>query len=174
MIFAGCSSQPPPHRPMWSMFESAVSDHGSFLTSRTHFLVVPSCDVTSAKLTTESDCASVSGQAQVRPCTTRPNHHAATAIRLSEVDASGDALSAPITVNNNASTLGMGRRIMAERRSPRTGRGRQHWARARVKDDGRNGNGADASLRAFVRALARQAARECFQLELKQRSPEVQ
>ena len=29
------------------------------------------------------------------------NHHAATAIRLSEVDASGDALSAPITVNNN-------------------------------------------------------------------------
>ena len=29
------------------------------------------------------------------------NHHAATAVRLSEVDASGDALSAPITVNNN-------------------------------------------------------------------------
>ena len=101
MIFAGCSSQPPPHRPMWSMFESAVSDHGSFLTSRTHFLVVPSCDVTSAKLTTESDCASVSGQAQIRPSTTRPSHHAATAVRLSEVDASGAALSAPITVNNN-------------------------------------------------------------------------
>jgi len=29
------------------------------------------------------------------------NHHAATAVRLSEVDASGDALSAPITVNNS-------------------------------------------------------------------------
>ena len=29
------------------------------------------------------------------------NHHPATAVRLSEVDASGDALSAPITVNNS-------------------------------------------------------------------------
>ena len=45
---------------------------------------------------TKPDCASVSGQAQIRQCTTRPNHHAATATRLSEVDASGDALSAPI------------------------------------------------------------------------------
>jgi hypothetical protein len=36
-----------------------------------------------------------------------------------------------------------------------------------VKDNGRNGDGADSSLRAFVRALARQAARECFELELK-------
>jgi len=44
---------------------------------------------------------SVSGQAQIRPCTARPLHHAATAVRLSEVDASGDALSAPITVNNS-------------------------------------------------------------------------
>jgi hypothetical protein len=35
IILAGCSSQPPPHRPVWSMFESAVSDHGSFLTSQT-------------------------------------------------------------------------------------------------------------------------------------------
>ena len=90
----------------------------------THFLVSCLCDVTSAKPMTEPDCVSASGQAQIRPCTTRPNHHAATAVRLSEVDASGDALSAPITVNNNASTLGMGRRIMAERRSPRTGRSR--------------------------------------------------
>ena len=101
IIFVGCHSQPPPHRPMWSMFESAVSDHDSFLNSQLTPLVVCSCDVTSAKPTIASDCASVPGQAQIRPCTTRPNHHAATAIRLSEVDASGDALSAPITVNNN-------------------------------------------------------------------------
>lgn len=62
---------------------------------------------------------------------------------------------------------------MAERRSRRTGRGRRHWARARVKDNGRSGDGADSSLRAFVRA-PRQAARECFELELKQRSTRVQ
>jgi hypothetical protein len=43
-----------------------------------------------------------------------------------------------------------------------------------VKDNGPNGNGADGSLRAFVRALARQAARECFELELKQRSSGIQ
>jgi hypothetical protein len=60
-----------------------------------HFLVVCSCDVKSAKPMTESDCASVPGQAQIRPCTTRLNHHPATAVRLSEVDASGEALSAP-------------------------------------------------------------------------------
>jgi hypothetical protein len=101
IIFAGCCSQPPPHRPMWSMFELAVSDHDSFLNSQLTTLVVCSCDVTSAKPTIESDCASVPGQAQIRPCTARPHHHAATAIRLSEVDASGDALSASITVNDN-------------------------------------------------------------------------
>ena len=101
IIFAGCCSQPPPHRPMWSMFELAVSDHNSFLNSQLTTLVVCSCDVTSAKPTIESDCASVPGQAQIRPCTARPHHHAATAVRLSEVDASGDALSAPITVNHN-------------------------------------------------------------------------
>jgi hypothetical protein len=68
----------------------------------------------------------------------------------------------------------MGRRIMAERRRPRTRRDRRYGVRARVKDSGRSGNGADASLRAFVRALARQAARECFELELKQRSRTIQ
>ena len=72
IIFAGCCSQPPPHCPMWSTFEPAVSGHGSFSKFSTLSLVVCSCDVTSAKPTTESDCASVSGQAQIRPCTTRP------------------------------------------------------------------------------------------------------
>ena len=82
---------------MWSMFESAVSDHGSFSVPKS----LPGCLSVRHHVhesTTESDCASVSDQAQIRPCTTRPHHHAATATRLSEVDASGDALSAPITV----------------------------------------------------------------------------
>lgn len=59
-------------------------------------LVVCSCDDTSANPITEPDCASASGQAQIPSCKHCRNHHAATAIRLSEVDASGDALSAPI------------------------------------------------------------------------------
>ena len=68
----------------------------------------------------------------------------------------------------------MGRRIMAERRRRRTGRGRRNWGRARATDIGGSTHGADESLRAFVRALARQAARECFELELKQRSRTIQ
>jgi hypothetical protein len=43
-----------------------------------------------------------------------------------------------------------------------------------VKVSGRKSDSADSSLRAFVRTLARQAARECFELELKQRSTGIQ
>ena len=35
IIFAGCCTQPPSHRPVWSTFESVVSDHGSFPSSQT-------------------------------------------------------------------------------------------------------------------------------------------
>jgi hypothetical protein len=59
-------------------------------------LVVCSCDVTSAELITESDCASVPRPGANPTGHQRSDHHAATAVRLSEVDASGDALSAPI------------------------------------------------------------------------------
>lgn len=124
---------------------------------------------------TDSDCASVPGQAQIRSCKHHRNHRAATAVRLSEVDASGDALSAPIhCLTRAASTLGMGRRIMADRRRSRTRRGPRHWARARPTNDGRSVNGPDASLRAFVHALARQVARECFELELKRQPRSIQ
>lgn len=34
IIFAGCCSQPPLHRPVWSLFEPAVSYHGSFPNSQ--------------------------------------------------------------------------------------------------------------------------------------------
>ena len=68
ILFAGCDLQPPPHRPVWSTFESLVSGHGSFPKSPIHFLVVCSCDVTSANPMIEPDCVSASGQAQIRPC----------------------------------------------------------------------------------------------------------
>jgi len=68
----------------------------------------------------------------------------------------------------------MGRRIMAERRRSRAKRDQQPQVRDRAKDSGSTVNDADASLRVFVRALARQAARECFKLELKQRPKTIQ
>jgi hypothetical protein len=63
---------------------------------------------------------------------------------------------------------------MANSRRSRTGRGRRYWVRARQKNDQGGSTGADRSLRTFVRALARQAARECFELELKRRSQRIQ
>jgi hypothetical protein len=157
----------------------ARSNRRSQATVRSPILKPPpglcSCDVTPAKLMAESECASASGQAQIRPRKDFRNHHAATATRLSEVDASGAAPSAPIRyAGTTTSTLRMGRRIMAERRRRRTGRGRRNCVRARARDIGRSTNGADESLRAFVRALARQAARECFRLELKRQPRSIQ
>ncbi len=80
----------------------------------------------------------------------------------------------PIRAGTTESAIEMGRRIMTERRRPRTGRGRRHWTHARANDKARGDASADESLRAFVRALARQAARECFELELKQQSRTTQ
>jgi hypothetical protein len=99
IIFAGCSSQPPPHRPVWSMFESVVSDHGSFPV-----LKPPSGRPFVRGHVRETDNR-IGLRFGLRPSADptvhhTSNHHAATAVRLSEVDASGDALSAPITVNN--------------------------------------------------------------------------
>jgi hypothetical protein len=159
---------------MWSTFESLVSGHDSF-SSRFSPLVVCSCDVTSAEPTVEPDCASVSGQAQIRPAIhieiiTLPRRYAGQMSMRQEPH--------PVRrvrfEQRATSTLEIGRRIMAQRRRSRRGRGRRYWARSRANDGGRRGNGADESLRAFVRALARQAARECFELELKQRPRTIQ
>jgi hypothetical protein len=102
------------------------------------------------------------------------NRHAATAIRLSVADVSGAALSAAHPEQNRhatpASTFNMGRRIIAERRRPRRGRRRRHVPPVYVAPNTRIDPGTDDSLRAFVRVLARQAAREVFESELKRRS----
>ena len=66
-----------------------------------HFLVVCSSDVTSSKPMTEPDCASVSGQAQIRPSTTLQSSrcHGGTPVRSRCVGRC--AQRAPFTVNNN-------------------------------------------------------------------------
>jgi hypothetical protein len=55
-----------------------------------------SCDVTSAKPITEIGLRFGPGPGADPTVHHTSNHHAATAVRLSEVDAAGDALSAPI------------------------------------------------------------------------------
>ena len=74
---------------------------------------------------------------------------------------------------NHESTFNMGRRIMAER-----GR-RQRRRTRRIAPDSRRDaaatvdSKADDALRAFVRVLARQAARELFEAELRRITPAV-
>jgi hypothetical protein len=69
IIFAGCHSQSPPHRPMWSTFWI-----GGLRPRFPLLKPLPGCPLVRRHVhdpITESDCASVSGQAQIRPCTTR-------------------------------------------------------------------------------------------------------
>jgi len=100
IIFAGCCSQPPLHRPVWSTFEPAVSDHGSFPNSQLASWL--SVRATSRPRIDNRIGLRFGPRPSADPTVhDTSNHHAATAVRLSEVDASGDALSAPITVNNN-------------------------------------------------------------------------
>ena len=86
---------------MWGTFESAVSDHGSFLDSQPHFpgRLLVRRHVRETDIETGLRFGQRPGADPTVHDTS--NHHAATAVRLSEVDASGDALSAPITVNNS-------------------------------------------------------------------------
>ena len=107
IIFAGCCSQPPLHRPVWSTFEPAVSDHGSFPNSQ--FASWLSVRATSRPRIDNRIGLRFGSRPGADPTVhDTSNHHAATAVRLSEVDASGDALSAPITVNNNGIDAGDG------------------------------------------------------------------
>jgi hypothetical protein len=174
IIFAGCDTQPPSHRPMWSTVESLVAGHDS-LPSRLPSLVVCSCDVTSAKPTDP-----IGLRVGPRPCAKSDRLSLVEIITPSgrhacPVSMHGTAPSAPALPHARvASTLEMGRRIMAERRRPRTRRGRRYQARTRATNAAASIDAADAALRAFVRALARQAARDCFEDELKRRSEPIQ
>jgi hypothetical protein len=159
---------------MWSQFESAVSAHGSFFTSESSLgLSFARFDV--REPTTKPDCPSASGQVQIRSCKPLTSSRC-----LGDTPASRSMRQEPHPVRpfhcgrTTTSTIRMGRRIMAERRRRRTGPSRRNRGRAPAKDIEHRTNGADESLRVFIRALARQAARECFELEVKQRSRTIQ
>lgn len=72
-----------------------------------------------------------------------------------------------------ASPFNMGRRIMAERRRHRRERRREHRPPARADANNQIDARCDEPLRTFVRALARQAARELFEAQLKRHSAEI-
>jgi hypothetical protein len=63
---------------------------------------------------------------------------------------------------------------MAERRRARRARRRREGQRIRADANNQIDARADDHLRAFVRALARQAAREVFEAEMKRHSETIQ
>ena len=76
-------------------------------------------------------------------------------------------------VLERASTFKMGRRIMAVRRRSRRARRQREMRRVPTDANNQIGARADDQLRAFVRVLARQAAREVFEAEIKRGSESV-
>ena len=68
----------------------------------------------------------------------------------------------------------MGGRIMAERRQSRRVRRRRDVRRVRADANNQIDARADDHLRAFVRVLARQAAREVFEADMKRDSETIQ
>ena len=97
IILAGCCSQPPPHRPMWSPFGPSVFRLRSVLQFSSH---IWSCvRATSRPQTDDRTGLPVGLRPSADPAIVIIT--TATAARLSGVDASRAALSAPITVNIN-------------------------------------------------------------------------
>jgi hypothetical protein len=139
IIVAGCCSQ-----PLRIARCGARSDRRSQATVRSHFsnrfLVVCSCDVTSAKPINRIGLRFGHRPGADPNVHHTSNHHAATAVRLSEVDASGHALSAPIQ-----------REQQRHRRSEWAG---VSWP----KEDDHERGAADSTGSALVRRKADRAA----------------
>jgi hypothetical protein len=119
------------------MFESAVSDHGS--TSSSQLASWLSVRTTSRPRIDNR----VGLRFGLRPGADptvhdTSNHDAATAVRLSEVDASEDALSAPITVNNSGIDARNGQAYHG-RKTTTTNGTRPAVARARAGKEYRTG-----------------------------------
>ncbi len=155
IIFAGCDSQPPPHRPMWSSVRIGGLRPRFVPHFSNHFLV----RLLVRRHVREADDR-IGLRFGLRPgadplaYTRFRNHHAATAIRLSDVDASGAALSAPTSTAD-------------ERRHRRSGwagvswpkdddaerdAGGGNWVRARAKEIGRSADARRTSR--FARSFA--------------------
>jgi hypothetical protein len=166
----------PLHIARCGALESAILGHDSFLSRFTSW---------SPTRATTRPRRKQSGRTALRPQTRAPDPSTlqistssrCTALRLSVVDASGAALSAAHSQQNEhakpASTFNMGRRIMAERRPHRRERRRQHRPHVRTNANNQSDARWDEHLRAFVRALARQAARELFEAQLARHSAEI-
>ena len=177
IIFAGCDSRPPPHRPMWSTFESAVSGHGSFPTSQATSWF--SVRATSCPRNRRPNRTALRPQARRRSARATPieiialprRHACQTSMRQEP----HPVRPFPLRTNRRHRRSEWAGVSWPKDDDARTGRGRRHRGRARAKDIARSTPMARTqSLRAFVRALARQAARECFELELKQQSRTIQ
>ena len=125
-----------------------------------------------------TDCASASGQSakSVRTSeSTSSRCHGTSPVSRRCI---GAARSAAHPLQNEhakpASTFNMGRRIVGARTTTASARvRRQHGSHARTNANNQIDAHSDEPLRAFVRALARQAARELFEAQRTRHSAEM-
>jgi len=168
--------------------ESAASGHDSFSLS-IHLLVDHSRDDTSADHALAPDVRCGPGYSG-GSATRRSRMHSIRAARTSPIfsrESSSCHGHSPVScrrarsrtqccpttaerVREPASTFKMGGRIMAERRGSRRPRRRREVRRVRTDAYSETGARLDDQLRGFVRLLARRAAREVFDAEIKRRS----
>ena len=143
ILFDGCGSQPPSHRPMWS-----TSNRRSQVTVRSlfsiHFLVAVRATSRPRSQTIEPDCASASGQSADPSSTSDRHRHAATATSPVSRRCVGAALSAPIHC----------------RTSTRNRHRRSEWAGVSwPNDDASSASGGDDIGRALARTRTARSTR---------------
>jgi hypothetical protein len=166
----------PLHIARCEALESAAPGHDSFLSRFTSWSLTRA---TTRPRRKQSERTALRPQARaIDPSTLQNRHrHAATARRLSVVDASAPHSVLPIhcrtSTRNRHRRSTWGRRIMAERRRHRRERRQQHRPHARTNGNNQVDAQCDGPLRAFVRALARQAAHELFEAQRTRHSAEI-
>ena len=152
-ISRSCHTARPPHRPMWSASERR---------SRASFRQLLNSDYLIRSrwmFTTRDHCAEYTFRARRQTRRVRSRTQCRSCI-------------ATTNAANRESTLKMGRRIMTERGRKRRRRARRLPRVARRVATEPIEARSDDALRAFVRVLARQAARELFDSEARCK-PEV-
>ena len=147
ILFDGCGPQPPSHRPMWSTRIDGLRPR--FVTLSIHALVADSREDTSAKQRSERTALRPQAKAP-DPSTLQNRHrHAATARRLSVVDASEPHSVLPIHC----------------RTSTRNRHRRSTWAGVSwPNDDGIGASGGDNIDRTFARTRTTRSARSVTSL----------
>jgi hypothetical protein len=168
VLFDGCNSQPPSHRPMWSTLIGGPG-HDSFFFSR--FTPWSATRTTTCPGIARSDRTAFRPQArapdpfilQIDIVTLSRLHACHSSIR--QEPHSVLPIHSRTRTRNRHRRSTWGGRIMAERRRHQRGRWQERRPHTRANANRQVDARGDDNLRALVRVLARHAARELFEAQ---------